>query len=345
MSRAALPGRLYQPVPGFESHLLAELRKPGAEISRLGSLLHDPSEPAAQVAAREDAQIAAQKAGGLDGAAPLPAAPLPAAPPADVFWHQNCWLEPFRVEFSSISEAVACLRGIQRNWAPCLHGFFRRGALIASKLPPISAKPRPFPWAPGESPVGAWALLGERVMIASARCSSPFPGGAIEFERDREGPPSRAYLKLWEALARLGKWPAPGERCLDAGASPGGWTWALARLGASVLAVDPAPLEKRVADMPGVDFLRRDVFALKPEDVGQVDWLFCDVACYPPKLHEWIEKWLASGLCQNFVCTIKMQGDVGSADFETPKRFARIPGGAVVHLYHNKHELTWMRSA
>jgi len=75
-----------------------------------------------------------------------------------------------------------------------------------------------------------------------------------------------------------------------------------------------------------------------------VDWLFCDVACYPPKLYDWIERWLASGLCRRFVCTIKMQGTVntGSVDFDTPKRFAEIPGSTLVHLYHNKHELTWM---
>jgi 23S rRNA (cytidine2498-2'-O)-methyltransferase len=40
-----------------------------------------------------------------------------------------------------------------------------------------------------------------------------------------------------------------------------------------------------------------------------------------------------------------MQGtvDADAVDFDTPRRFAAIPGGAVVHLYHNKHELTWMK--
>jgi 23S rRNA (cytidine2498-2'-O)-methyltransferase len=31
-------------------------------------------------------------------------------------------------------------------------------------------------------------------------------------------------------------------------------------------------------------------------------------------------------------------------DFDTPRLFAAIPGSKVVHLYHNKHELTWMKS-
>lgn len=311
MDCAALPGRLYQSVPGFENHLLAELQKNAAGFSRIGPLVHDT--------------------GSFSGS---------------VFWHQNCWLSPFRLEFSSINEAASHLREIQRNWAACPHACFRRASLIASKLPPISAKPHVFPWQPGDSPVGAWLLLDEHTMVASATCTSPFPNGAVEFEQDREGPPSRAYIKLWEALARFRRQPAAGERCLDLGASPGGWTWALAKLGANVLAVDQAPLEDRIASLPGVECLRRDAFTLKPQDVGKLDWLFCDVACYPSKLYGLIEDWLASGLCRNFICTIKMQGNVagGKVDFETPKRFAQIPGSTVVHLYHNKHELTWMYS-
>jgi 23S rRNA (cytidine2498-2'-O)-methyltransferase len=195
--------------------------------------------------------------------------------------------------------------------------------------------------------MGGWTLLDAHTLLASPDCSSPFPAGRIRFAEDKEGPPSRAYLKLWEALTRCRKWPAPGERCLDAGASPGGWTWALARLGAGVIAVDRSPLEPRIAAMPGVRFLQHDAFTLKPEDLGPLDWLFCDVACYPPRLYEWVERWLASGLCANFVCTIKMQGAVGGAaepDFDTPRRFASIPGGVVVHLWHNRHELTWIKT-
>jgi 23S rRNA (cytidine2498-2'-O)-methyltransferase len=72
-----------------------------------------------------------------------------------------------------------------------------------------------------------------------------------------------------------------------------------------------------------------------------MDWVFSDVICYPPRLYEWVQRWLASGLCKNFVCTIKMQGS--EPDFETTRLFAAIPGSTVVHLYHNKHELTWWK--
>ena len=319
-------GIVYQSVPDFEGHLEKELSLFCEEDSssgkdsgfeRWGNLFH----------LKTNVNISPNES--------------PDLPP--VFWHLNAWLDPVKITFNSINEAAKALREIQRNWSPVLFTHYRRGNLIASKLPSVSTKKRTFPWLSPLSPMGAWTLLDERTMLASARCSSPFPAGLIEFEEDKEGPPSRAYLKLWESFARLRRLPEKGEKCLDAGASPGAWTWALKQLGAEVIAVDRAPLEAKIAAMPGVSFIQGDAFALKPEDVGRIDWLFCDVICYPHRLFQWIEKWLSSGLCQNFVCTIKMQGTVESGvDFDVPRRFAAIPGSFVVHLCHNKHELTWI---
>jgi len=328
MTTVPLEGLVYQSAPGFEDHLVEELNfvcggdgRPPVECFGPFYYLKTPSlQPEGK-----------------------PSVNFSSAPP--VFWHRNTWLDPIKIEFESINEAARALRDIQRNWASVFFTQFRRGALIASKLPKISQKPRPFPWPLPETPMGAWTLLDANTLLASPRCSSPFPAGVIEFEEDREGPPSRAYLKLWEALTCLGRQPRRGERCLDAGASPGGWTWALSRLGAEVIAVDRAPLDERAASMPGVTCLRHDAFTLKPEEIGPIDWLFSDVICYPPRLYEWIEKWLALRLCKNFVCTIKMQGNAqGRVDFDTPRRFAAIPGSRVLHLYHNKHELTWLMS-
>ncbi|GHV69655.1 methyltransferase [Spirochaetia bacterium] len=306
-----LPGRLYRAAPGFEDHLEYELG-PG----------------------REDSGYC------VPGGPFFYTAEIPAGP---VFWYRNIWLSPIKIEFDSITEAAGALRNIQRNWSSDLFTQFRRGALIQEKLPALSCKRRPFPWLLPESPLGIWTLLDAHRMIASASSASPFPGGIIEFEEDRLGPPSRAYLKLWEALVRCRKWPQPGERCLDAGASPGGWTWALAKLGALVSSVDRAALENGVEKMPGVSFIKHDAFTLRPEEMGPVDWLFCDVICYPSRLCEWIEKWLASGLCRNYICTIKMQGQAMEEGFAAARRLVEIPGSSVVHLYHNKHELTWMR--
>ncbi|HUX42296.1 MAG TPA: SAM-dependent methyltransferase [Rectinemataceae bacterium] len=257
------------------------------------------------------------------------------------WWARNVWLSPILIEFASVREAADKLRDIQRNWAPLPARLHRRTALIADRLPPLPRKPRPFPFEVPNTPMGAFTLLDEGLMLASPVCTSPFPNGEFEFEEDHEGPPSRAYRKLWEALLLAGKAPAPGERCLDAGAAPGGWTWAVAGLGASVLAVDRAELDPRISAMPGVESRRGDAFALGPKEVGPVDWLLSDVICYPPSLLAWVEDWVASGLAKNIVCTIKMQGTV--FDKATTARFSAIPGGRVVHLWHNRHELCFIR--
>ena len=117
---------------------------------------------------------------------------------------------------------------MQRNWAAYAAAHHRRMALIQDRLPPVKARPLRFPEPAPTAHLGAWTLLAPDRLLASPTKTSPFPNGECRFEEDRTGPPSRAYLKLWEALTRLGAWPGPGDTCLDLGASPGGWTWVLA---------------------------------------------------------------------------------------------------------------------
>lgn len=260
------------------------------------------------------------------------------APAVPAAWAANVWRDCVELPVASIGTAARSLRGIQRNWAMYAPLHHRRAALIQEKLPHVSARPMVFPAAAPTAPLGSWTLLAPDRLLAAASCSSPFANGEVELVEDRTGPPSRAYLKLWEALIRLRRRPGPGERCLDLGASPGGWTWVLARLGANVVAVDKAPLESRVAAMPGVEWRGESAFALDPAAVGAVDWLFCDVICYPARLLRLVERWRATGQVRNFVCTIKFQGET---DHDTADAFAAIPGAIVTHLHHNKHELTF----
>ena len=149
-------------------------------------------------------------------------------------------------------------------------------------------------------------------------------------------PPSRAYLKLWEILTLIGKWPKAGERCLEIGASPGSWTWALAELGAEVVAVDRAPLDPSIACLPHITFLKKDAFTLQPD--ANVQWLFSDLICYPHKLLEWIHPWLELKI--NIVCTLKFQGE---KDYQILTEFEKIEGSDIFRLFHNKHELTFVR--
>jgi 23S rRNA (cytidine2498-2'-O)-methyltransferase len=259
----------------------------------------------------------------------------PAVPSA---WAANIWHDCLEFPVASIGTAAKALRDIQRNWAMYAPVHHRRAALVQEKLPHVSAKPIVFPAAAPVAPLGSWTLLAPDRLLAAAQCSAPFPNGEVVFVEDREGPPNRAYLKMWEALVRLRCWPQPGERCLDLGASPGGWTYVLAKLGAQVVAIDKAPLDPKVAAMPGVEWRGESAFALEPASVGPVDWLFSDIVCYPARLLALVERWRASGLVKNFVCTLKFQGET---DHESAEAFAALPGARLLHLHHNKHELTF----
>jgi len=265
---------------------------------------------------------------------------LAEGPSRDVAWAANVWRTPQRLSVVSIGDAAKQLRAIQRNWALYSVANHRRAALIAEKLPKVSAKPLAFGDAAPSAPLGSWTLLAPDLMLASPQCSSPFPNGEIQFIEDRKAPPNRAYLKLWEAFTLLGEKPRPGEICLDLGSSPGGWTWVLHTLGARVISVDKAPLEPRIAALADIQYRKESAFALDPRVVGPVDWLFSDVVCYPKRLFALVQRWLASGIARRFVCTIKFQGET---DFATIREFASIPGSRLLHLHHNKHELTWVR--
>jgi 23S rRNA (cytidine2498-2'-O)-methyltransferase len=254
-------------------------------------------------------------------------------------WSANVWYDCVELPVASIGSAAKALRDIQRNWVMYAPLYHRRAALIQEKLPHVSAKPVVFPAAAPGAPLGSWTLLASDRLLAAAHCSAPFPNGEVAFIEDKDGPPNRAYLKLWEALVRLGRWPQPGERCLDLGASPGGWTYVLAKLGAEVVAIDKAALDPKVAAMPGVEWRGESAFALDPAGVGPVDWLFSDIVCYPARLLALVERWRASGLVKNFVCTLKFQGET---DHDSAAAFAAIPGARIVHLHHNKHELTFL---
>ncbi len=261
-------------------------------------------------------------------------------PPRLAPWAQNIWYDAQRIPIASIGDAAKKLRAIQRNWALYPFGLHRRAKLIEGELPPVSAKKLVFPSPAPAALLGSWTLLDQNTMLAAQRCSSPFRNGEAAFVEDKLAPPNRAYLKLWEALTLAGRHPGPGQRCLDLGASPGGWTWVLQKLGAQVVAVDKAELDPRVARLPNVKMRRESAFALDPRKEAPVDWLFSDVACYPTRLLRLVRAWLDAGGCRNFVCTLKFQGET---DHATAREFAAIPGARLQHLFHNKHELTWTR--
>ncbi|GBR02176.1 SAM-dependent methyltransferase [Acetobacter oeni] len=300
-------GSVYVAPPGFDSVLQAELERLGsAPNAWLGRLA------------------------------------LCSAPPVASVWALDVWTAPEVHRIASIGEAAKLLKSRQRNWALVPTGHFRRAALIEERLPPVKAAPLEFPQLAPTSPLGAWTLMEPGLLLFSQSKTSAFPAGEPRFAEDREGPPSRAYLKLWEACTRLGRWPVAGETCLDLGATPGGWTWAIAKLGAAVTAVDRAPLAPSVQSMPGVTFRQESAFGLEPRDEARVDWLFSDVIAYPNRLLALAKRWIAAERVGRIVMSVKFQGET---DFEVMEAFAAIPGGRLAHLFHNKHEVTFFWEA
>ena len=256
-------------------------------------------------------------------------------PPVHCPWSQDTWLAPEEHATASVKSASDALRATQRNWSNYAAAHHRRTALIQARLPPVKAAPLRFPAQPPAAPLGAWTLLSPDHLLATREKSTPVPNGEYRFEENHIGPPSRAYLKLWEALTRLGDHPGPGDDCIDLGAAPGGWTWVLAMLGAHVTAIDKAPLAEAVASLPNVAHSLESAFALAPRPV---DWLVCDVIAYPARTLALLEAWLPYARC--VVCTVKFQGET---DHDMADRIAGLPGVSVVHLFHNKHEMTVLK--
>lgn len=255
-------------------------------------------------------------------------------------WAQNSWLSPRIVPMSSIADGAKKMKAIQRNWALFQTEERGRAKLIQEALPKVSAKPHIFGTPLPTSPLGGWTMWDRDTLLVSSQCSSPFAHGEAIFLEDKKGPPNRAYLKLWEGLSLLGKAPTQGDLCVELGSSPGGWTFVLASLGAHVFSIDRAPLDKKLMHHPLIEHCQGSAFGLEPEVAGAISWLFSDLACYPERLLELVLRWLDKGQCERFFCTIKFSG---KSDYAILEEFLRIPSSRAVHLYANKHEITWIR--
>jgi hypothetical protein len=192
----------------------------------------------------------------------------------------------------------------------------------------------------------------ERLFVAAAAPQAlprggfdlaPWPAGA-PVARDDRAPPSRAYRKLEEAWQWMSAAPGPGETCVDLGAAPGSWTYAAARRGATVFALDRAPLAPHVARLPGVTAVAGNAFTYEPP--RPVDWLLSDIICEPERAVALVEEWLPRA--RRLVVTIKFKGRdrygalaaLGPIFDRAQPAFARIK-----QLASNKNEVTVMVSS
>jgi 23S rRNA (cytidine2498-2'-O)-methyltransferase len=148
---------------------------------------------------------------------------------------------------------------------------------------------------------------------------SCFPRGHVPWAEDKSAP-SRAFAKLVEAEARMGRRIENGQSCVDLGASPGSWSYVALNRGAQVTAVDRSELREDLMRHPGLRLEIADAFKFKPEEV--VDWLVCDVIAAPQRSMDLLLEWLRERRMRNFVVTIKFKGQDEYALLETLKREA-----------------------
>ena len=263
---------------------------------------------------------------------------LSTKPFCNLFFMQNGWQDVETIRISSIQDGIKELKKRHPFWSFYPIGLHRRGELISQGLRKQSNEPIFYQSPLPKYKCGGFTLLDQNTIIASKNTTSFYPHGKINLIEDKT-PPSRAYLKLLEVLHLLQKFPKPQDKCLELGASPGSWTYILGQLSNNVIACDRAPLDPKVSKLTTIHHVQGDAFKLTPDKVGPIDWLFSDLICYPDKLLEFLDLWIASNLCKNFICTIKLQGDV---DFSVLERFKTIPQSKIMHLFNNKHELTFV---
>ena len=204
------------------------------------------------------------------------------------------------LEINSINDCVTKLKNYSLLWSYYSFDFHRRHSSIQqSFLYQGSDKRIQFPSDYSKfhqnRKGGFWTLLEHNLLLLAKKTSSWRYLGSMEFVENKEEPPSRAYLKLWEIFMRLSFWPKENEVVMDLGACPGGWTWVLRSFARKVISVDKAPLVEYLMRDDKVTYLQESIFALNPADWNHVDWIFCDVICYPEKILQLITKWLDAG--------------------------------------------------
>lgn len=256
-----------------------------------------------------------------------------------MIWAQMTAFKLESIAITSIGDGAKKLKSLGRNWGLYTVGNHRRAQLIQEELPRLNPKPLPFRAPLPTLPMGFWTLWETNEILCTPTTSSPFALGEMIFTEDKVMPPSRAYLKLWEFFTVYAPEAMGTGTSIDVGSCPGGWTWVLRTMDFDkVISVDKAPIEERIMNLGKIEFRQESAFGLDPKAVGELEWFCSDIICYPERLLNLVKRFLEAGTVKNFVCTIKYQSET---DWEQTLKFLEIPNSKIVHLHHNKHEVTW----
>lgn len=127
-----------------------------------------------------------------------------------------------------------------------------------------------------------WLGFHHRKMGSRSRCS-PLAGGQIPVTMPEDSP-SRAFIKLEQALQWSGLEPKPGQLALEIGSAPGGASYALLLRELSVIGIDPGEMAPLFTERYSARFrhIAKSVSQVSIKDIPEsIDWLVLDINAKP----------------------------------------------------------------
>lgn len=189
-----------------------------------------------------------------------------------------------------------------------------------------------------------WTCTANGFMFSAnhpAGLTSSEPGGRNRMKMDSRAP-SRSYLKIEEAFARLGKEPSENETVIDLGAAPGGWSFAFAKRGCQVTAIDNGPLKIKDACIRRIEHLHRDGLSYQLGKLQPpVDWLVGDMLIPPGKALGLLRYWVDGKHCRHLVMNIKLPQTNPLPALEPILEWMKKHSNLRVRqFYHDRREVT-----
>lgn len=190
------------------------------------------------------------------------------------------------------------------------------------------------------APGGLWGAV-----MPFSQLTDSHPGGIHRMRFDSRAP-ARSYLKIEEVFTRLGEEPQPGQRVVDLGAAPGGWSYAFLKRGCRVLAVDHGPMKIHPDLAAGgrlVHLRKNGITFRPPADWTPADWLVSDMLIPPGQTLGMIRKWVEEPLARRFVFNIKLPQQQPYPVLRPIEAYLRqVPGlrFQMRQLYHDRREVT-----
>jgi len=191
------------------------------------------------------------------------------------------------------------------------------------------------------------------VGLRKRRANDPLPSGGLPRIALPGHAPSRAWLKLEQALAWRG-WDnldLRGQTALDLGCAPGGASLALLDRGMKVIGVDTGDMDEAVLrhDSSGFRHLRIPLAKLDPAKLpAAVSLLLCDINLGPPEVLPHLARLCESIQMPRLILTLKMNLPVYEKRLDEFVDYIRgfAPGPVIItQLAANRRELCVMAGA